>query len=72
MIVGIWRYARKGAFEDRIPLQITVTPMGIGSAIGAIIGGLLVGYVSQKILKLLLGIILIVSAIRVFSHTRKK
>jgi uncharacterized protein len=72
VIVGLWRYARKGAFEEQTPLQITVIPMGIGSAIGAVIGGLLVGFVSQKILKILLGVVLILSAIRVFAHTRKK
>ena len=46
--------------------------MSVGSVIGAIIGGLLVGIVPAAVLKVGLGIILIVSAFRMFQHTRKK
>ena len=42
--------------------------MAVGSVIGAVIGGLLVGIVPASTLKLGLGIILIVSAVRVFRH----
>lgn len=72
VMVGLWRYHHQGAFQEQKPLQQTVFPMAIGSIIGAIIGGLLVGMVSQSFLKLFLGIILIISAIRVFSHSQKK
>lgn len=67
--VGIIRYARKGAY-DRPSLRSTVLPMGIGSIIGALIGGALVGIVAASVLKLGLGVILIVSAVRVFRHDR--
>ena len=40
--------------------------MGIGSVVGALVGGLLVGIVPSAALKLLLGAILIVSAVRIF------
>jgi uncharacterized membrane protein YfcA len=44
--------------------------MSVGSVIGAVIGGLLVGLVSPALLKFGLGLILIASALRVFSHRR--
>jgi uncharacterized protein len=59
--VGIARYARRGAYA-REALAQTVAPMGLGSVLGAVIGGLLVGSVPAGLLKLGLGIILIVSA----------
>lgn len=66
--VGIIRYASRGAFTERRPLLETVVPMGVGSVIGAVIGGLLVGVMPTAILKVGLGIILIISAIRIFQH----
>ena len=68
--VGIARYARRGAYE-RDALTQTVAPMGLGSVIGAVIGGLLVGSVPAPLLKVGLGIILIVSAWRTFQHSTK-
>ena len=70
MLVGIARYADRGAYADRHALAQTVAPMGIGSVIGAVIGGMLVGIVPASILKILLGIILIISALRIFRHAR--
>ena len=69
VLVGIGRYAQRGAY-DRVAFTTTVAPMGAGSIIGAIIGGLLVGIIAAGLLKLILGIILIGSAIRMFRHTR--
>ena len=63
--VGIARHAKRGAY-DRLALTETVAPMGAGSVIGAVIGGLLVGSIPATILKLALGVILIVSAWRTF------
>jgi uncharacterized membrane protein YfcA len=67
--VGIWRYARRAAYE-RSDLRSLVLPMGIGSIIGAFAGGYLVPYVPADWLKLALGVILIVSAVRIFRHRR--
>jgi uncharacterized membrane protein YfcA len=64
--VGVLRHRKLGAFEDRQDLTQTVAPMGIGSVVGAVVGGLLVGMVPAAALKLLLGAILIVSAVRIF------
>jgi uncharacterized membrane protein YfcA len=63
--VGIARYARQGAFTGEA-LAATVAPMGLGSAIGAILGGLLVGMAPADLLKIGLGVVLIVSAWRTF------
>lgn len=68
VLVGIFRYAQQGAFPDRQALQETVVPMGVGSVIGAIVGGLLVGLVPAWLLKIVLGAILNISAIKVFRH----
>jgi uncharacterized protein len=71
VLVGLVRYASRGAFNQRRDLAETVAPMSVGSVIGAIIGGLLIGIVPAAVLKIGLGIILIVSALRIFQHTRK-
>lgn len=70
VLIGLIRYARSGAFSDPQALRQTVFPMGVGSVIGAIIGGLLVGVVSPAVLKFVLGLVLIISAVRVFAHSR--
>jgi uncharacterized membrane protein YfcA len=64
--VGVLRHRRLGSFTDRADLTQTVAPMGIGSVIGAVVGGFLVGLVPAAALKLVLGVILIVSAVRIF------
>ena len=70
VFVGLVRYAHRSAFNERRALAETVAPMSLGSVIGAIIGGLLVGIVPATVLKIGLGIILIISAGRIFWHTR--
>jgi uncharacterized membrane protein YfcA len=64
--VGVLRHRRLGSFADRADLTRTVAPMGAGSVIGAVAGGFLVGLVSSSVLKFVLGVILIVSAVRIF------
>ena len=64
--VGVLRHHRIGSFTDRTDLTQTVAPIGVGSVVGAVVGGLLVGVVPAAVLKLALGVILIVSAVRIF------
>jgi uncharacterized protein len=64
--VGVLRHRRLGSFTDRADLTQTVAPMGVGSVVGAVVGGLFVGVVPAAVLKLVLGVILIVSAVRIF------
>lgn len=68
VVVGITRHWWRGAYARRDILR-TAAPMGAGSIIGALIGGLLVGLVSVNLLKAVLGLVLIVSAIRMFQHS---
>jgi uncharacterized protein len=64
--VGVLSHRRLGSFTDRADLTKTVAPMGAGSVVGAVVGGFLVGVVPAAALKLVLGVILIVSAVRIF------
>lgn len=68
VIVGIIRYASRGAFADRRVLADTVAPMSLGSVIGAIAGGMLVGLIPASVLKIVLGLILNISAFRTFRN----
>ncbi|RME71079.1 MAG: sulfite exporter TauE/SafE family protein [Chloroflexi bacterium] len=68
VLVGLARYARHGALDDRAALKEVVLPMSIGSVLGAGTGGLLVGLVPAAALKFVLGAVLIVSAVRIFRH----
>jgi uncharacterized membrane protein YfcA len=64
--VGVLRHRSLGSFAERADLTQTVTPMGLGSVVGAVAGGLFVGLVPAAVLKFVLGVILIVSAVRIF------
>ena len=66
--VGVVRHGRLKAFKEPLDLTQTIAPMGIGSVIGAVVGGLLVGFVPVAALKVVLGVILIISAVRIFRH----
>jgi uncharacterized protein len=69
VIVGVTRYAKFGVFAERKVLVNTVAPMGVGSVIGAIIGGMLIGTIPSTVLKIALGLILNISAFKVFRKT---
>lgn len=67
ILVGVVRYARHGAFRDRRVFREAILPMGFGSVVGAVIGGLFLGIVSPYVLKVILGIVLLISAVRTFA-----
>jgi uncharacterized protein len=71
VLVGCLRYSRKGAYRDRPDLVSLVAPMGMGSIVGAVLGGYLVPFVPSRALKLALGFILIVSAVRIFRQAKR-
>jgi uncharacterized membrane protein YfcA len=66
VLVGMGRFALKGEYSQKQDLLDTVAPMGVGSVIGAVAGGLMVGLVPARILKVILGMILCYSAWRIF------
>lgn len=67
VFTGIVRHARAGAYADPALLRLLVLPMGVGSALGAVVGGLLVSNAPATTLKLVLGGLLIWSAQKVLT-----
>ncbi|EKG0020257.1 TPA: TSUP family transporter [Vibrio cholerae] len=69
MIVGFTRYTHADAFKVLGEEKMFIGWMVAGSILGAAIGGLLLGLVPTQWLLGLLGVILVVSAIKTFQHT---
>lgn len=68
MIVGFARYGQSAAFAVVQRERALLLWMSLGSVLGAAIGGHLLGVVPTDLLVLGLGVILLVSAIKVFHH----
>ena len=66
MLVGLARHRARGAFQSVRDIGRVVLPMAAGTAAGSAIGGALVVYVPAGAVKLVLGCVLIASALRVF------
>ena len=67
IVVGLFRYWKQGRYNDYREMTEMVVPMGIGSVIGSIAGAAMIGLVSAALLKALLGCILILSSLKIFS-----
>ncbi|MDR2128156.1 MAG: sulfite exporter TauE/SafE family protein [Burkholderiaceae bacterium] len=68
MLVGFARYAKSDAFavlRQQRPLGLW---MAAGSVLSAALGGMLLGLIPTRLLLALLGVILLVSAIKTFQH----
>lgn len=70
MIVGFARYTGSDAFQVIRQEQSLFRFMAAGSILGAGLGGLLLGIVPTQAMMAALGIILLLSAIRTFQHSR--
>ena len=70
VVIGIARFARFGAYHQQ-SLRSTVAPMGASSVLGAMSGGLLVGFVPVPLLTGGLGALIIYSAWRTFAVTHR-
>ncbi|MFN4163572.1 MAG: sulfite exporter TauE/SafE family protein [Ferrovibrio sp.] len=66
VLAALVRYGQLKLLPGRANLRAIAIPMGSGSILGAIAGGLMIGLIAPEIFKLGLGIILIVSAVRTF------
>ena len=69
MIVGLIRYRTADAFATLARERCLFTWMSLGSIGGAAIGGLLLDIVSPRALTLLLGVVLAISAMKVFRRS---
>ncbi|MDR7521829.1 MAG: sulfite exporter TauE/SafE family protein [Armatimonadota bacterium] len=63
---GVARWARVGGLSDREAIRRTVLPMGLGSVLGATAGSAIARVATSELVKLLLGLLLIASAVRAF------
>lgn len=70
MLVGFLRYRESAAFVVLRQQRVLLLSMAAGSLLGAVVGGLLVGLVPTEGMGLLLALILMVSAWKVFLHRR--
>lgn len=68
MMVGFARYRRAEAFQVLLRESSLLKWMSAGSILGAAVGGLLLGLVPTSWLMGLLGVILLVSAVKTFQH----
>lgn len=66
VIAGLFMYRRAGAFRQRKSIRETAVPMAAGSVLGALAGAPLLGLFSVTALKIILGVILIASALKTF------
>ena len=68
IIVGITRHTRNKMYSNKSEISSLVVPMGISSIIGASIGAILVIYAPSELLKVILGVLLIFTSIKIFTE----
>jgi uncharacterized membrane protein YfcA len=66
MLVGLARHRALGGFQGAPNIGRVVIPMALGTAVGSATGALLVAFVAASVIKVVLGSVLIASALRVF------
>lgn len=70
MLVGFIRYSQSGSFGVLGREKPLFFGMTAGSFIGAIIGGLAIGFIAPSWLIVALAVILLISAYKIFQHSR--
>lgn len=68
MIVAMARYSRDDSFRVLDSARRFLFAMGAGSVAGAVVGGLLLGFVPAAVLLPLLAAVLLVSAVKIWRH----
>jgi uncharacterized protein len=66
ILIGVSKHASNKMYDDKADFPSLILPMGIGSIIGAFAGAALVSVVSGDAIKLILGFLLIFSALKLF------
>jgi uncharacterized membrane protein YfcA len=69
LIVGIIRYSRNTNFSVASREKGFIVAMAAGSILGAFIGSLALGIIPSSTLSLILGVILMIAAIKIFHRT---
>lgn len=72
MIVGFARYTSSDAFAVLRQERPLLRWMAAGSILGAALGGMLLGLMSTHLMMTILGVILLVSAIKTFQHAHRQ
>jgi uncharacterized protein len=72
ILVGLFKYYRAGQLSGMSSEEKVIVPMASGSIVGAFVGSSLLHFVSHSFLHVLLGLILLASAIQLYRHTRVK
>jgi len=72
MLVAFARYSRDGSFTVLRRHARLVAALAAGSIAGTVIGGLLLGIVSDAVLVPCLALLLILSSIKVWQHSRAR
>jgi ABC-type sulfate/molybdate transport systems ATPase subunit/uncharacterized membrane protein YfcA len=70
ILVGLTRHRARGAFRESGQLRDLVAPMGLGTVAGAALGGAALALVPPAAVTLLLGALLVASAVKVFDVDR--
>lgn len=68
MLVGFARYSGLDAFAVLREERALFRWMAAGSVVGAGLGGMMLGWIPSHLLTSLLGVILLISAVKVFRH----
>lgn len=72
MIVGFARYTRSEAFAVLRQERLLLLWMAAGSILGAALGGMLLGIVPTHWMMNILGVILLISALKTFQHAHRQ
>ena len=72
VLMGLARHAWSGGLSNVNVLQRLIVPMGVGAALGAMLGGSIVGVAPEGVLKVGLGVLLIWSAWKVWTSHRSE